>query len=401
MSSMTSYTVGRPASAQRVYEGWLKYFNQNKIKLMKELRKDSEFYQYRQSSILNEKRLVEIEDEFQLIYKYWNIKTASNMLRESIINRMHQYILKLKVELPMTYDHMIVKQEVSKYLQNLKEESYNIKTLVSKEDNDQKEIVKAKISLMLVKMKLYDSVLYARYKKMFESFTDSISEQKIKLFYDDLKIKYGKIKVETIWTKVYKSSLETFKKAEDMKNNLDLLNSIEGLCNQKQITESNYNKLYKRIQEKIISEHNKKKNVDVDTIVTALEQLNYLVIDENRDQIVSKLSNKKKVELSVKDKDYRVVIKLNDDNKLLTRFVRVVKHKEDVKRLSTSERLQDAENLKKWCRHQKDFMHNLKGDGSEIDQTIIEDEESEILYVVDSSKEVIQRNNRYTKERGA
>ena len=415
MSSMTSYSVGRPASAQKVFKGWLLYYQKNQKKLLKELRQNKEFTKHRELNILNEKKLIEINKEFNALYLEWKLGKTSNELRELIIDSMHQYILKLKVQLNLILDKKImeeerlraeeerlkIKKEVSKYIQTIEEETFTVITNNNINMKYKTYLYNKEIETILKRIKKYDIDFYVSQKVKFEKLLHKNIEQKLKLFYDNLKLEYGKIKVVAIWTNVYKESLESFKMEDAIKNDPDLMHSIDFLLDQNQISEDMYDQLYRMIQTKVTSvQEQEEKSLEADKIITALEKLNYLVIDDNKEKIVDKLSKYEKVELSVKDKNYKVVVKFNNDNNLLTRFVHVVQNKKDIGRLSTSEKLKDVENMKKWCKHQKGFMEYMNQDGFEIDQRIVEDEESELLYVVDANLKGERQSNYVHKKEG-
>lgn len=101
--------------------------------------------------------------------------------------------------------------------------------------------------------------------------------------------------------------------------------------------------------------------------------------------MIKKLINKEKVSLSVKNKDYKVVLALNKNNTLLTRFIKTVNSESDITNITSSPRIIDNENLKKWCSLQKIFQEKLKSTGIELVQNIIEDDEHDVLYVVDKN----------------
>ena len=424
MSSMSSYTVGSIASKKRVFNDWLSYYQENEKKLLRELKWNWEFRIHRKRNILNKNKLVEIQKEFQTLYMSWRVETVSNNLRQSIISSMNQYILKLKVQLNDALDYealqkerlrikkeieeqerlnrekkLRIKKEISEQARSIEEEIYEV--IIPNVNSKIKTYIK-EVDFMLERAKKYDQDFYARQKEKFEKLLDTSFEQKLKLFYDNLRLEYGKIKTNAIWTNVYKESLESFKTEEPINNDPDLMHSIDSLLEQKQISENMYDQLYAKIQEKItFFQENQTETLEADRIIAALEKLNYLVIDENKEQIVEKLSKQEKVEIPVKDKDYRVVVKYNHDDTLLTRFVRVVQDKKDIERLSASEKLQDTENLKKWCKHQKDFIQYLNHDDLELEQTIIEDDESEVLYIVDKNLKKETQFQTPTRKRGS
>ncbi len=380
-------------SSMAIYKIQKNRLDNSIMKLLNDLVDHKDFSEHRKLNILNEEKLTKINKEFQILHKEWRFKNNSNKLNRSIINSMHKYSLKLKFELNLALEMAKNSQKILDEVQDTEEEMYAIDIKITNK-NYAKEI-----EIILEKIKQYDELYYLINKEKFEKFSVTTIEQKLKLFYDNLKLEYGKIKVMAIWTNIYKESLLTFKNEEPIKNDPNLTHSIDSLLDQNQISENMYDQLYHKIQVKLTSAHEQQeKSLEADKIVTALEKLNYLVIDNNKENIVDKLSKKEKVELAVKDKDYMVVVRFNNDNNLLTRFVRVVGDKKDIERLSSSEKLKDTENLKKWCKHQKDFMRYINHNGLDIDQTIVEDDENELLYVVDVGSKKEQQKNIQKKE---
>ncbi len=210
------------------------------------------------------------------------------------------------------------------------------------------------------------------------------TSQKAKLFLDDLKLEYGKIKSSYLWTEVYRERLnEFFQQLKTLNtNDLNIITDINKILQSQIINEITYDNIFERIQNEF--EVQIEKAALASQVIASLEELNYVVISD-KEQLIAKLFNKEKIALPVVGQTYQVVVALNKKNTLLTRFVKTVSSQKDIENVSTSDKLQDKENLKKWCSLQETFQENLKKAGINTVQEIIEDEESDVLYIVDSS----------------
>lgn len=374
MSSMTSYSVGSPASKEVVWESWNNYYKENEDKLLKELSNDEKFHELRKLGIINEELLKDIKLKFKNIYSMWKIENVSDYRRESIIKRMDTYILNLKVKLNSSFDLEVIKAEILKFSQTLKEDmssqKYSTATSVKKDYT-------GGITIYLERLKKYDEELY-NIKKLQSKKIDDMTSQKAKLFFDSLKLDYGKSKTDYFWSIAYKESISKLSK-ELIGRKLQA--EIDDFITLSKVGEDSYDILFKKIQDELMFEKQRKEFSLY--ITSSLEKLNYVVID--KDDIADKLSQREKVVLPVINQDYQVVVALNNDNKILTRFIKTVKEQKDIDNLTSSQRLLDKEHLKKWCHIQSKLQENLQCFSMEVEQKIIEDKESDILYIVDKS----------------
>ncbi len=264
---------------------------------------------------------------------------------------------------------------------------------ISESTMDQNSIVE-KIESILEKIHDYDNVLYQQKNKEFEKIIHA-SKQKQEFFYDSLKLDYAKIKSDYMWTQTYKQSIQVM--YESYKNSISLSEEMEqefhDFLNFKHISENKYNEMFEKLHNVI--EDQKYKEELIGEVVKTLNELDYLIV-ENVEDIATKLLGREKVIFSTKMDEYKVVFVLNRQNKLLTRFVKIVDKSDEIGNMTSSQKIRDKENVKRWCEVQRQLQKKLHDSEYEVDLNIIEDEESDILYMInrDNLKESYQLNKK-------
>lgn len=271
------------------------------------------------------------------------------------------------------------KSERENFLKDIHEDVRIRTTPIISKESDYLE----KIILALDDLKAYDEELYELKKIQFNQLKNTAS-QKAKLFLADVRLHYEKVKSSHIWTQIYRESIEELFKQLNTTyiSNQSLKQDIENILQFKTINENTYDNIFERIQNEL--QIQKEKMIIATQLISSLNSLNYLVISDN-ETLVSKLMNKEKIILPVSNQSYQIAVAINKDNSILTRFVKTVHNQKDIENISTSDRLHDNENLKKWCSLQATLQENMKHAGIDTIQEVVEDEESDILYIVDSS----------------
>lgn len=297
-------------------------------------------------------------------------------LERKIIAEKKEYQKRVKEKLEKQYF-----ENSNKILNNVEEEKYQLNQNIKTTNQEIKNV--ENVSIIFEDLNKWDKTISEHYQNEFKKIKN-IQTQKGRLFLDTLKRIHSQLKVNFRWSEIYKNELVSLQKellSNESKNN-DLIQDIENILKHNFIDENKYYEIFQRIQEEI--EFHKFNIAFTNNIVLALEELDYLVIDDNK-ELIKKLINKEKVSLSVKDKDYKVVLALNKNNTLLTRFIKIVANDSDLNNITSSQRIIDNENLKKWCSLQKEFQEKLKLTGTEVLQNIIEDDEHDVLYIVDKN----------------
>ncbi len=342
-------------------------------------------------AIARSRELAKINVERKRMAELERIRIAE--LERQIIVEQKEYQKRVEEKLEKQYF-----ENSNKILNNVEEEKYQFNQDIKMINQ---EIVNVEnISIIFEDLNKWDRTIYDYYQNEFKKIKD-VQTQKGRLFLDTLKRIHSQTKVKFRWSEIYKNELVILQKkllTNQPKNN-DLIQDIENILKHNFIDENKYYEIFQRIQEEI--EFHKYNTDFTNNIVIALEQLDYLVIDDNK-ELIKKLINKEKVSLSVKNKDYKVVLALNKNNALLTRFIKTVNSESDINNITSSQRIIDNENLKKWCSLQKIFQEKLKSTGTEVLQNIIEDDEHDVLYIVDKNSsdtriikhEITQKENK-------
>ncbi len=273
-------------------------------------------------------------------------------------------------------------REVEKFLQDKKEDKY-----IPEEANQQQVQVSEYNYLedskeLLKKIKEYDTHLYEEKFVEVNTFKNP-SSQKAKLFFKSLKMEYGRVKSNYLWANFYKKSI--IKLSQELsESNSEILLDIQKFLKLNHIDEDRHYDLFEKIQYAIEEEIESREIAE--KTIKSLVKLNYTVIEDS-DMVIDKLAAGEKVTLPVKNQDYQVVIALNKENTILTRFIKTVKSQKEIDNITSSQKLKDSENLKKWCSLQSKLQEGFQHLGMEVEQNIMEDEESDILYIVDRNTE--------------
>lgn len=336
---------------------------------------------------LIKKNLSEIINEWDKILEIKLLKkdkiiTVYDITLSELQALSEEMILKLKDKINEIKTDVIY--EKSKTI-NLKKE----KTLYKKENkthnsNQNKE----KLFYYYNELIRINPDLQDKYKFLISDLKD-YSSQRAKLLIEEIKLIYAKNKRILIKTQIYKEELY---KLYSKTSNPKLKNKLENLIKQKTFTKKEYENLYMTVTKDILLNESleKQKSSLVRSISKLLKDTNYVIIN-NEEDFINRLSNSKRIIVPVKDDDYKVVIQINDNNEILTRFVKII---DDKKNISTSEKLKDKSELKKWCSIQKKVYEELSKN-FHISTKIIEDDESDILYIIDN-KELHNTSKRKT-----
>ncbi len=297
-------------------------------------------------------------------------------LERQIIAEQKEYYKRVEEKLNKQYF-----ENNNKVLNNVEEEKYQLNQNLEMINQETKDI--DNISIIFDDLNEWDKTIYDYYQNEFKKIK-YIQTQKGRLFLDTLKRIHSQTRVKFRWSEIYKKELISLQEQSliNQSKNNNLIQDIENVLKHTLIDENKYYEIFQRVQEEI--EFHKYNTDFTNNIVLALEQLDYLVIDDN-EEVIKKLINKEKVSLSVRNKDYKVVLALNKNNTLLTRFIKTVTSESDINNITSSQRIIDNENLKTWCSLQEIFQEKLKLTATEVVQNIIEDDEHDVLYVVDKN----------------
>jgi len=363
----------------------------------------------------------EIDDFIEELTKLNVSETQLNSIKENLLDLFDEWdkILEIRLikkdKILTVYDITLSELQTlsEKKLLELKNKINEIKTSILSENKKTKKYINNSISKdnpiknfnkidknykielfhYFNKLAKIDKNSQKKYQSMIINL-NNYSSQRAKLLLDEIKLIYAKRKKELIMTEIYKEELN---KLYSKTINYKYKKELEKTLQKKIITKKEYEKLFLKLKKSILLQEQIKK--DTKLLATDLSKLlnetNYTII-ENEQEFIDKFSHHKRIIIPIKNTEYKVIMQLNKNNEILTRFVKVVSENN----LSTSEKLRDKSELKKWCNIQKKIYEKIR-ENFDININIIEDEESDVLYVIDNEKKIsknLSKGNKWKKQ---
>jgi hypothetical protein len=386
MSSYTSTEVRVPTKRE-IWQRGLTSFKRYENILDKDLSKTK----YWNTPILNNRKCASYKEEFKEIYKGWVKSRADSSFMREIESRLDSFIFNLRERLTFEYKK-IQEDEFKKELEKISIEEKKLeiefKSLNNKEIDDTFD---KKIVEVLVKIKQYDKDIYAQELKEFREI-EKLHTQIKKLFFNNLRIKFYDIKKKITLTEIYKENIEDLYKETQNIIDKGLKHEVEHLLKQKYITKTQYEYLSRNLKE--LNQRYISKRSLIENLLNIFADQDYLDID--REEFFRKMLENDVVYIPLKDdREYQVLIKLNG-NKLFSRFIRVVDNLE----ITDAQKIEDRENLSRWCKFQDDSIKKLS-ENYNLEYQILEDVESDVLYILSKEhnrKEVIKNENKIRKQ---
>ncbi|HPC24326.1 MAG TPA: hypothetical protein PLQ59_02365 [Fervidobacterium sp.] len=226
----------------------------------------------------------------------------------------------------------------------------NNKAEISLKKEEMLNEIKHKIEMI----QLMNKQKYQELKEKFESYSQSSSFEEVKLFDKKVKLEYTKAKNDVDQAIYFKSELD--KLIGGIRLNDILQQEVEDFYAKESVTKEEYEKLvdkveeYKEISGKLLD------NEKIKEMTEALEKLGYRFLQEERDH-VEKLMDHEKVLIELPD-DYKVIMFINKNGKLVMNLIRVTDQPKDVEK--------DREATENWCGSLDRFLEELKKRGFEI-----------------------------------
>jgi hypothetical protein len=352
---------------QQEIHNFIKELNEANITLT-----EIEYFSKKLEEILNEwDKILEIK-----LIKKDKILTVYDITLSELQTLSEKKLLELKEKINEIKTEIFVKNE--------KKITTPTKLNKTFDTNNSKENYKEKILDYYNKLINIDDTFKERYQNLINGLSD-FSSQRAKLIFDEIKLIYTKRKKELIKTKIYKEELSKFKPKI---NKEELKKDLENILKKQIITKKEYENIFIKITKEIILNEKitDQKKLLAEKLSKSLKETHYTII-ENEKEFINNIINNKRIILPIKNENYRVVVQLNKNNELLTRFIKIVDNK---KNISTSEKLKDKSELKKWCNIQKKVYEKLSKD-FKLNIKIVEDDEADILYIIDDKKNQNQR----------
>lgn len=217
---------------------------------------------------------------------------------------------------------------------------------------------------------------------------------RLKLIRSQVKSTYNRLREQAVMTDMFKQDIRNFlpsmKKA---KNTETLCTRMEELLTASVISRDEYNNVYKAVI-RVIEEQVEyiKTAAFAEKIGETLTGMGYTLMDENGNPI--NLTPDTVHSIDTPYEGYRVRVKVGQDNRIVTRLIRVVGSEEEKASTSEYQRQQDIEIGKKCCHDLQSFYSKLEDDGIHTQEILRKEPEDEPLdIVVDTSLKKQRRSS--------
>ena len=243
-----------------------------------------------------------------------------------------------------------------------------------------------------------DADTFEDVKPLAEGIEKETYSQRTMMAVENVKLRYGKLKETIARTAVYRDALrKVFEETYRYEGSGPLLNDLNRIIEKKYIDREEYRAVSLKTAEFILEAEKKLKEevLKKETVLkikSALEGLGYSIAGEER--MVSGLENGEIVYLDTKWDDYRIMLRLDEKEELVTRMVRVVPDQKAKENISDYQRGKDRETARQWCRDYDGFLKKLREAGLHMDVKLRkEPEEESVLYIV--NEELSGRRRKY------
>ncbi|MBF0545400.1 MAG: hypothetical protein HQM08_13250 [Candidatus Riflebacteria bacterium] len=180
---------------------------------------------------------------------------------------------------------------------------------------------------------------------------------------DDIKLRAQKMLETKNLSNFFKQQLVAFQEIDFIRKQFGSL--IQEALSEKVLPRAKYEELYKRISGRIALEVKEKKEQFVrEKISEELAKLNYVVQDSSEEQSLAETISSGKVGvLDTRDSEYKLLLKMNPDQTLAIRLVKVVENENVASDSTEISRQKELEIIHKWCQNVDLFLENLKSHG--------------------------------------
>ncbi len=229
---------------------------------------------------------------------------------------------------------------------------------------------------------------------------------RLKLIRSQIKTTYGRLREQAILTDMFKQDIHSFlPPMQKAKETEKLCVRMEDLLTASVITREEYNEVYKAVKTTFTEQFEAITDaLFAEKIGQTLEGMGYALMDGQGNP--AELEAGKMRMISTPYDGYRVRVKVNKDNRLVTRLVRVVGSEEEKAAISEYQRQKDVETGKKWCHDLDKFYKALENEGIAMTTVMRKEPEEEPLdIVVDKSmrtqhRQAAKQRKEQLEERG-
>ena len=213
---------------------------------------------------------------------------------------------------------------------------------------------------------------------------EGVSAARLHLIRDQVKASYGRLKEQTALTDLFKGDLRDFlppmRRAQGEAAER-LRARMERLLEARVVTREEYADVYKAVR--VTLEDQAEAIADAllaERVEAVLGGMGYALLDEEG----ADLRPGKMYTLATPYDGYRVQVKVSDEGRIATRFVRVVGSEEERDHVSEYQRQKDVEAGRKWCQDLQRFYGTLEEEGLLIESAFRKEPEEEVVVLVDS-----------------
>ncbi|MCS7165734.1 MAG: hypothetical protein RMJ51_05635 [Candidatus Calescibacterium sp.] len=361
----------------------------------------------------------EIQSQINQIIKDYNELVINNNILKSQKRELFDRIQKISESIQEGKNRVY---EIQKKLEDLSVEELQ-STLDSLEEEyvrnsisilrgiSSKEIILQRLNMILESIKNIDSEYYQEIIPKYRDL-EKLDETYLKILLDQANLDLYQIKIKTIRTEIYFNQLKQyasfikgfidfiqndreFKITTYYPSLLKLLQKVEDLLASKYIDKEQFENLQdefsslmnasqKYLEYRYIRQSLKEKLKDT------LDKLGYQLIDHS---IIEQLTKGEVIYLDLPySQDYKVQVKLTEDNQIYFRLVKFVDHLSQ----SEYEKQRDMEIAKQWCKDYDKILEMLKSYGIIIENfQRVEPEEAEIVYILREEKKKERVQEKY------
>jgi hypothetical protein len=285
-------------------------------------------------------------------------------------------------------------------LATLQEEKISIKQTDSPE-----KILKKEIGNFHERIKYLDAGVYNELEPIIAEAGQKVPLQRLELIRDQVKLKYGSLKENIVLTNSFKYKLAKLAGAlPAFKGSEELLEQLNFMLGSRTISQNDFAEITRRVNE-FVAHARKPELLKADKkklagkIKKSLENIGYHVFDDtnNRENVLEKLENGEIIHLDTEWPEYKVMLKLDDNNQVATRLVKFVANEAEKIKITEYQKQKDSEVAHKWCSNYDKFLEEMRNSGVGISVKLRKEPGDEgVSYIVDP--EMVKNSGRESSE---
>ncbi|MBF0408823.1 MAG: hypothetical protein HQM10_15860 [Candidatus Riflebacteria bacterium] len=238
---------------------------------------------------------------------------------------------------------------------------------------EKSKIEKAKNQIILIREEIkfysqrleiyeFDENKKSEIKKLYEKALKNESYDILQAIRDDIKISLHERQQSEKLSEFFKSQLKAFLEVDYVATAMK--KSIESAIAADILSRERYEKIYSDVTECInLKIKLQKERIIREKISQELAKLNYASVEPPEPDIAETLASGKIAVLNTRERQYKLLVKLNSDQSVSIRLVRVVENISEKSDVSELQRQKENEIKEKWCNTADTFIQNLRNHG--------------------------------------